>query len=358
MSELSTCKHPLKAFTVGINKETGNNINIVTPYNVDHLWKPTPDSEFIRIYDDVKAKTGINYTNSVEIPCGKCIACRLRRSREWADRCMLELPYHKHSYFVTLTYDELHCPYVVQEDNGHMVENLTLNKEDLQKFFKRLRIQYKRRGYDNHLKYYACGEYGSNTSRPHYHAIIFGLELDDLEIVTTSSLGFNYYRSQWLESIWSDKDKRKIGNIVIADVSWDTCAYTARYILKKQLGDTAYIYDELAIQPEFTNMSLKPGIGIDYFNENKDRIYRIDSISIPTPKGARNIKPPKYYDHLMEKEPEDKALLEEIKTVRQSVASLKKKQMLDKTDKDYQDILEIEERLLENRIRSLKRKEI
>lgn len=348
MSELSTCKHPLKAFKIGVNPDTGKDINKITPYNVDHLWRRSPEDNYNYVYDDTKENTGISYRSFKEIPCGKCIACRLKRSREWADRCMLELPYHKQSYFVTLTYDDDHLrDGFTVEDNGFITAYPTLIKEDLQKFFKRLRKNYKK---DNHIKYYACGEYGSITFRPHYHAIIFGLELDDLEVYKQSRLGFNYYNSAFLNSCWS------FGYVVIADVSWDTCAYTARYILKKQLGEKSDIYDRLGIEPEFNTMSLKPAIGMDYFNENKDKIYETDSINISTPKGGRRIKPPKYFDSLLEKD--NAALLEEIKSVRQESADLKKKLMLDKTDQDYLSILEIEENLLQQRIKTLSRKEI
>lgn len=350
MADISTCKHPLKAFIIGVNPETGKDILKVTPYEVNHLWRRSPEDKYNYVYDDYKAIPGVNYTKFKEIPCGKCIACRLKRSREWADRCMLELPYHKKSYFVTLTYDDKHIPFGdVVDENGFLTHNYSLKKSDLQKFFKRLRKNYKK---DNHIKYYACGEYGSDehTHRPHYHAIIFGLELDDLEVYKQSRLGFNYYNSAFLNSCWP------FGYVVIADVSWDTCAYTARYILKKQLGEKSDIYDILGIEPEFNAMSLKPAIGIDYFNENKDKIYETDSIHISTPKGGRRIKPPKYFDSLLEKD--NAALLEEIKSVRQESADLKKKLMLDRTDQDYLSILEIEENLLQQRIKLLKRKEI
>lgn len=355
MSEISTCKHPLKAFKVGKNPETGKDILKVVPYNVEMITRMSPIEPFVYIYDkDFQKCKGVVYRDYVEIPCGKCISCRLKRSREWADRCMLELPYHKSSYFVTLTYDDEHVPYgELHDENGFLVENLTLDKKDLQKFLKRLRIQYERSGHTNALKYYACGEYGGrSTHRPHFHIIVFGLELDDLQVVCQSRLGFNYYSSEWLNKVWS------LGHVTIADVSWETCAYTARYIMKKHLGQDADYYDELCIEPEFTTMSLKPGIGSQYFDEHKDKIYKLDSISIPTSKGGRNIKPPKYFDKLMEADENNVDLMKEIKENREKVASLKKNQMLSQTDRDYLDILEIEERLLEQRVKSLSRKEI
>lgn len=90
----------------------------------------------------------------LEVPCGKCINCRVSRSREWTIRLMNELQYYKTSLFVTLTYDDEHLP----SDNG-------LHISDLQKYFKRLRrdLDYSNRK----IKYFACGEYGDQFGRPH-----------------------------------------------------------------------------------------------------------------------------------------------------------------------------------------------
>lgn len=346
-----SCNHPLKGFKVGINPETGNDIIKVTPYKVDHLWRRSPKDKFEYIYDEKLSTSGINYKNWVEIPCGKCISCRLKKSREWANRCMLELPYHEQSWFVTLTYDDDHLPTNIAFENGFFVENGTLVKKDLQDFFKRLRKNYK---YDNHIKYYACGEYGSDeyTHRPHYHCIIFGLKLDDLTVYKTSRLGFNYYNSEFLNSVWP------FGHVVIADVSWDTCAYTARYIMKKKFGLSAEEYEADNILPEFTVMSLKPAIGYEYFKDHKSQIYDLDSISISTSRGGKTFKPPKYFDLKMKENEDDASILEEVQTVRQEVAELNKRNKLKQTDLDYLSMLQVEEDLLKNRISSLKRKEI
>lgn len=84
--------------------------------------------------------------------CGHCVACKMQRSREWSFRLNCEAYYWKDACFLTLTYDNEHLP----SDNS-------LHKEDLQKFFKRLR-----KDIDYPIKYYACGEYGDRFKRPHY----------------------------------------------------------------------------------------------------------------------------------------------------------------------------------------------
>ena len=290
-----TCYHPLKGFIVGKNNNTGKNIIKVTPYDVKALWKRTPDDTFHRIYDDENTNSGIYYKNYVEVPCGHCVGCRLKRSRDWANRCMLELPYHESSYFVTLTYNNDNLPFHTElDDYGNYINVSTLVKKDLQDFLKRLRKNYK---YGNHLKYYACGEYGDNTSRSHYHLIIFGLKLDDLKFYKSSRMGFNYYTSEFLNKVWNK------GFVVVANVSWETCAYVSRYVMKKKLGKESAFYDEYDIEPEFTCMSLKPAIGYEYFKEHKDKIYETDSISISTSKGGLTTKPPKYFDNLNQFDP-------------------------------------------------------
>lgn len=97
-------------------------------------------------------------------PCGRCGECRKTRISGWSFRLMQESKKYFSNYFVTLTYDQEHVP---RSSNGR----LTLKKTDCQLFFKRLR-KYHEKG--TKIKYYIAGEYGTETERPHYHAIILG----------------------------------------------------------------------------------------------------------------------------------------------------------------------------------------
>ena len=90
------------------------------------------------------------------LPCGRCVGCRLERSRQWAVRCMHEASMHMFNSFVTLTYDDDHLP-----------EYNSLNYKHFQDFMKRLRKSH------NGVRFYMCGEYGEDFSRPHYHALLF-----------------------------------------------------------------------------------------------------------------------------------------------------------------------------------------
>ena len=114
----------------------------------------------------------------VPLPCGQCIGCRIDYSRQWANRCLLELKYHDSAWFCTFTYDDDHVPrtYYPDPETGEAIPALTLQKRDFQLLMKRIRKKFE----NDKIRFFMSGEYGSQTFRPHYHAILFGLHLDDL----------------------------------------------------------------------------------------------------------------------------------------------------------------------------------
>lgn len=324
------CYHPLKAWHVGYH-DSGKDKYKITSYSTNYVKDALADS--------------------IDIPCGKCIGCRLDYSRQWADRCMLELKNHKESWFCTFTYDSDHLPinYRVNEETGEVTNAATLCKRDFQLFMKRLRKNYAAKGKDNHLMYFCAGEYGDNTFRPHYHAIMFGLELDDLVLYKRTVDGYIYYNSEFLRSCWQK------GEVVITNVTWDTCAYTARYIMKKQYGSAAEVYEKYNIVPEFTLMSRKPAIGRVFYDENKGWIFDTDLIFIGTEKGSHSIKPPKYYRRLFDiDEPEQSAIMKEKNRI---IADDMKILKQSRTSLPYLQMLESEELNKEQRIKVLSRKE-
>lgn len=220
-----------------------------------------------------------------KIPCGHCIGCRMDKSREWANRCVLELPDHTESWFVTLTYNDEHLPYNSQENKvtHEVITRPTLVKSDVQLFLKRLRKRFA----DDTIRFFMCGEYGEKNHRPHYHLILFGAPLSSNLRYLTSKNGNAYFSSLDIEELWS------YGFNYCTAVTWNTCAYVARYTLKK-VNSAPFFKDGIAL-PEFINMSRRPGIGFNFFEQNCDDIYSNDWIR----KGFTNpIKPPKYYDRL------------------------------------------------------------
>lgn len=204
------------------------------------------------------------------VPCGSCIGCRIDRSREWAIRCVHEAQLHPTSCFITLTYDDEHLP-----------PGKTLVKEDLQKFLKRLRKNV------GQFRYFACGEYGDTTHRPHYHAVIFGLDFTSPDPQlnrkkhSTNSRGDIIYTSPVLTKEWG------LGHCSIGSFNYATAAYTARYVMKKQTGKNAHlseIYQRLdevtgelyQVNPAFACMSLKPGLGSAWYDKFKKDAFPSD----------------------------------------------------------------------------------
>lgn len=73
-----------------------------------------------------------------EIPCGKCCACRLEYSRQWANRCMQEARMYPSNLFVTLTYDTPYLKYYhyLNMDTGELEYRPMLQPDHLTTFLK------------------------------------------------------------------------------------------------------------------------------------------------------------------------------------------------------------------------------
>lgn len=216
--------------------------------------------------------------SALKLPCGQCIGCRLEKSRQWAVRCMHEKRMHEDSSFVTLTYDDFHLP-----------EGGTLVKRDLQLFMKRLRKKFGRG-----IRFYACGEYGDDVLRPHYHLLLFNLDFPDKKPRAKAKGGQTLFDSEVLRELWP------YGHNFIGEVTFESCAYVARYIIKKITGpvseahyQTVTKYGEIIDRiPEFTVMSRRPGIGSSFFDQYFSEVYAYDSVVM----NGHESKPPRFYD--------------------------------------------------------------
>lgn len=234
-----------------------------------------------------------------KLPCGKCIACRLKYSREWALRCDGEARSFDRNCFITLTLNDA----VIQHVHGP-----SLQKEFYPLFMKRLRKRF-----GDGIRYFMAGEYGEKFNRPHYHACIFNFEFDDL-VLFKRERGIDLFRSMELEKLWSHPVHRfPYGYCTVGSVTFDSAAYVARYCTKKVGGKLALAHYRLVnsddsvtvLKPEYATMSRRPGIGSDWFKEFGKEIYVTDSIIA---KRGLEVKPPRYYDSLYEIEcPEDYA---------------------------------------------------
>lgn len=210
-----TCYRPLEAWRdLSAQSESGKSVVV--------FQKPAGPSEFL------------------QVPCGRCIGCRIEKSREWALRCLHEASLYEDNCFLTLTYDDEHLP-----------EGGTLVKRDHQLFLKRLRRRYEIVTADvvratgvlmkePKFRYFLCGEYGDDMSRPHYHVLLFGFDFWD-KVRWCMSEGNQIWRSPMLESeteygeaLWPH------GFSWIGSVTWQSAAYVARYAMKKVNGDLAW----------------------------------------------------------------------------------------------------------------------
>lgn len=254
----------------------------------------------------------------VEVPCGTCIGCRLERSRQWAVRCWHEARLHEQNCFLTMTY----APDKLPADHS-------LDVAVLQKFFKRLR-----KNTQSKIRYFACGEYGTVLGRPHYHACIFGWRPEDLKVHSVEK-NYKIYTSVQLDKIW------KNGYVFVGDVTFESAAYVARYILKKLDSDNQ-VTNNTNRKREFVVMSRKPGIGFDYYDKYKKDIYGRDSVIC---RDGFKSRPPRFYDKKYEFE--EKVGFEKIRRTR-----------LKRLTKEVTDNkrLATKERINEKKLKCLKRK--
>lgn len=197
------------------------------------------------------------------VPCGRCIGCLSDKARIWSIRMYHEWLMHKQSCFLTLTYAD---------------DQKFLDKEHLVKFFKRLRHHY------GSFRYFACGEYGSKTGRPHYHVILYGHDFLGGSYPITEEL----YGNKIVEMIWQsglDRGDVKRGFISIGSVTMESIKYVAGYVVKQ--GNPVKLPE--GAQDEFLQMSRKPGIGKGWLEKYKEQIINngfvvIDGCKLDIPK--------------------------------------------------------------------------
>lgn len=192
------------------------------------------------------------------------------------------------SSFLTLTYDKDHLP-----NNG----NLQLS--DWTTFAKRLRKNL------SPYRFFHCGEYGTQTNRAHLHAAIFGLDFREDRQPHSKSGEHQLFTSPTLNKIWGN------GNVLIGSITFESAAYIARYLTKalpsnmpqttrrKPTSTWAELSrDESSTrEPEYATMSRRPGLGNSFFKKYHSSIYPLDQIVV----GGRVMRPPRYYDSLLEK---------------------------------------------------------
>lgn len=227
----------------------------------------------------------------VQLPCGRCIGCRLERSRQWAIRCLHEAQLHEENCFITLTFSE-----------EYLDPKNSLNKADFQKFMKRLRKYYA----PKKIRFMHAGEYGEITKRPHHHALLFGVDFSDKKYHATRN-GHKVFTSKTLQKIWP------FGLSEIGDVTFESAAYVARYCCKKQEEQELKL-PRLCSRidgktKEYNTMSRRPGIAQGWLDKYGDSdVWNSDNVVV---RGIK-MKPPKFYTQKYElTNPEECAILKE-----------------------------------------------
>lgn len=207
---------------------------------------------------------------------------------------MHEAQMHEQNCFVTLTYDDEHLP-----------DGNSLDVKEWQRFMKRLRKSLgasSTRPEARSVRFFHCGEYGDTWKRPHYHAILFGLDFSEDRVVWRAGKAATLWRSPTLERIWG------CGFCTIGEASFESAAYVARYAMKKQRGKSAKEYYENFIcprtgevgprKPEYVTMSRNKGIGASWVAKFQSDVYPSDEVIV----NGKKCRPPKFYDGRFELE--------------------------------------------------------
>lgn len=164
-------------------------------------------------------------------PCGQCLPCLIKKRRTWSFRILEESKSHADSVFVTLTYDDDNLP-----------KDASLDPRDVQLWLKRVR----RYVHPQLIRVFYVGEYGDTTFRPHYHAVLFGLDIS---------------HARNLHKIWGKCSPRRFTVTPLSEAALERSQYISSYTVKKMTKK-----DDPRLggrHPEFARMSLKNGgIGI------------------------------------------------------------------------------------------------
>lgn len=186
--------------------------------------------------------------------CGQCMPCRITKRREWTHRIMLESVLYADNAFLTLTYSDLTAPMYLDRSNGALLG--TLFPPDVQNWLKRFRklmspLQF---------RFFAIGEYGEKTERPHYHVALFGYP-------TCQYMGSRYkYYKDCCINCDRVRDSWGFGNVHLGTLETNSAGYIAGYVTKKMTST-----DDIRLNgrhPEFSRSSNRGGgIGIGMMDE-------------------------------------------------------------------------------------------
>lgn len=238
----------------------------------------------------------------ITVPCRCCRACLMNKANKMSFLCSIEEEDYKYCVFFTLTYANpfvplaLPVPCIDHNDKnlGYLLMNKCdrlaslgvtlgfsqsehynnpdfmksflskvnlngyipyLSKLDLQRFFKRFRKELNKYT-DEKVRYYACGEYGPRTFRPHYHGLLFFNKRETFE---------NY--AKCLCKAWT------FGRVDASLSRSKAASYVARYVNSSVA--LPRLYEISSVKP-FASHSVRFAQG--FYQSKKEEIYKASPV--------------------------------------------------------------------------------
>lgn len=230
-----------------------------------------------------------------QVPCGKCLGCRLDYAKQWAIRCVHEAQMHEKNSFITLTYSDEH------------LKSPKLVYSDWQNFMKKLR-----KTQEAPIGVFVTGEYGDKNRRPHWHALLFGYRPSDGILSERTERGDSLYESKNLTQLWS-KGRCNFGEVTI-----NSAGYCARYAAKKLVHGRD---DDHGFTP-ISKKSSKHAIGRTWLEKFYEDVFRPGG---PTFADGTPYQIPRYYERwFKETHPEKHArYVTQIKEEKMKTAALR-----------------------------------
>ena len=312
MEHKCKCLHPVKAWRVGKLHCKSDGVlsdRLFFSYRMAEEWCKVNGYPLVWIEER-------------DLPCGKCALCQLKKRKDMTVRLSKECSVAEVSCFITLTYNDEHLPVtdwrdttdpskILEFGSGNQPEP-TLFPRDVQLFIKRLRrwltyVPSKPRSdvvrdHVDRIRYFAVGEYGGKTHRPHYHILVFGWKPSDMELFQVKD-GKPSYRSKQIELLWSECARRPYGQHVpfgfslVENVHLGTAKYCARYVTKKfqRLNEHPSMFEDCVV-PEFTLQSTRNGgMGASWFDRYGVQDCRLGYTVVKSPRGMSKYAMPRYF---------------------------------------------------------------
>lgn len=179
------------------------------------------------------------------LPCGKCVACRMRRAMQWGFRLEQEWHISDNCCFITLTYAPENLPSDGNLVKEHYLKFMKSLSMDIRRYCELFSIPFK-------FRYLGVGEYGFEKGRAHYHAILFNVPGG---YFATSTVKLCRLAEKFLRTrFWHER-----GFVTVSELNSTRIMYISKYVVK------AEDFDGSKIKP-FMTCSKRPPIGINYLN--------------------------------------------------------------------------------------------